>query len=141
MDMDALFTLEVARRYDSLADAQARLGAFLSGAGCDARTMFRVEVVVEELVVNVIQHGVSATIDNQLTLCARVKNGQVQVALEDGGPEFDPLQFVPRPLPRLLEEESAGGNGLRLVRKMADAFSYTRTEAGLNRMELEIRSA
>jgi anti-sigma regulatory factor (Ser/Thr protein kinase) len=141
MEKDPSLSLAVARDFDALADAQHRLGDFLSGAGCDRRTMFRVEVVVEELVMNVIRHAVPATPDERMMLSAHVGAGLVRLALEDGGPEFDPLQFSPAPLPSLLDDEPIGGYGLRLVQKMADAFRYTRTPAGMNRLELEIRSA
>jgi anti-sigma regulatory factor (Ser/Thr protein kinase) len=135
---EPVLSLTLAHELAALADAQARLGAFLGAAGCDARTLFRVELVVEELVMNVIRHAAPARPDEPILLSAAVAEGRVRLALEDCGPEFDPMRFVPVPMPRLLDNDEAGGYGLRIVQKMAGAVRYTRTPAGRNRLELEI---
>ena len=117
-----------------LADAQLQLARFLQEAGCNDRLLFRAELVVEEVVMNVLHHGRSTCI----ALEAQLKDGRVRLSLEDDGPAFDPLQVVSAPLPATLEDAPIGGVGLRLVRKNTDALRYARLPTGRNRLELEL---
>ncbi len=91
MANDASMSLALACDVDALAAAQRRLAEFLEGAGCSERTRFRVELVIEELAMNVIMHVAPETSARGMTLWAEVDEGHVRLALEDAGPEFDPL--------------------------------------------------
>jgi anti-sigma regulatory factor (Ser/Thr protein kinase) len=124
-----------------LAQAQQRLTSFLTAAGCDARTRFRVELVVEEVVMNILHHGQLGDRPARSWLEAWPAHGHVAIVVEDDGPEFDPLQVVSAPLANRLEEAAIGGLGLFLVRKYAAGLRYARTPAGRNRLEIEILRA
>lgn len=120
----------------ALAAAQRRLGDFLSAAGCPADVRFRVELVVEEAVMNVIRHAEpqGAT---RAALDACCVGNRTLVAVEDDGPAFDPLGATPRPIAAALAGSHDGGFGLHLIRHNTEAARYARTAAGTNRLELE----
>jgi len=128
--------LALALEAKALAAIQRRLGAFLAEGGCAADVRFRVELVVEEAVMNVIRHagprgaGLAA-------LYAKCGAGSAMVALEDDGPEFDPLAAPVRPVSGALAGSHEGGFGLHLIRRNVDAARYARTAAGINRLELD----
>jgi anti-sigma regulatory factor (Ser/Thr protein kinase) len=120
----------------ALSAAQRRLGDFLAAAGCPTELCFRVELVVEEAVMNVIRHAQprGAT---RAALDARWADGGALVAVEDDGPAFDPLAAAPRPLAGALAGAHQGGFGLHLIRRNTDAARYVRTAGETNRLELE----
>ena len=126
--------LPVALDLPALSAAQRQLGDFLAEAGCAAEICFRVELVVEELVVNIIRHGAprGAT---RAVLSALCRNGQAIVTVEDDGPEFDPLAASARPVAGALVGNHDGGFGLHLIRRQSDDAHYARIASG-NRLEL-----
>jgi anti-sigma regulatory factor (Ser/Thr protein kinase) len=124
-----------------LAQAQRRLVSFLAAAGCDTRTLFRVELVIEEVVMNILHHGQPADRPTRSWLEAWPAYGHVAIAVEDDGPAFNPLQVVFVPLADRLEDATIGGLGLFLVRRYAAGLRYVRTPDGHNRLEIEISRA
>ena len=133
---DALGGLDLPLLLEStaLAAAQRRLADFLAAGGCATDVRFRVELVVEEVVMNVIRHAHPHGATRAM-LRVRCLEGQVAIAIEDNGPAFDPLAAPLRPLEDALVGQHEGGFGLHLIRRHSDAAQYARSE-GLNRLEL-----
>lgn len=127
--------LALALDLPGLAAAQRRLGDYLIHAGCPPELRFRVELVVEEAVMNVIRHA-GPRGATRAALDARWAEGKALLAVEDDGPPFDPLCAPPRPLAGALAGTHAGGFGLHLIRQNADGANYARTQTGMNRLEL-----
>lgn len=121
-----------------LADSQQRLSTFLTESGCDPRTIFKVELVVEEIAMNAIMHAGAGQLGTVIELEGSMREGRACLAIEDNGPAFDPLAAELAPLAASLDEAKIGGLGLRLVRANASALRYVRTAAGCNRLEIEI---
>ena len=119
----------------ALAATQRQLAEFLVAGGCATEVRFRVELVVEEVVMNVIRHAHPRGA-RRATLHARCVASQVAIAIEDNGPAFDPLAAALRPLEGALVGNHEGGFGLHLIRRHSDAARYVRSE-GVNRLELE----
>lgn len=119
---------------------QSRTAAikFLEPMGIFARTMNRVEVVLEELVSNVVRHGKGVT---SMTVAAGYRGGVVELVIEDDGAEFDPFT-VPEPDPfTTLAEAPLGGLGIQLVRKLSASARYDRIGSGAdarNRVSVRI---
>ena len=119
----------------ALAEAQRQLAGFLAERGCPTDVLFRVELVVEEVVMNVIRHARlhGAT---RAALHARCDGGLAAIAIEDDGPAFDPLAAPLPPVGEALSGHRDGGFGLHLIRRHSDGARYARATAG-NRLELE----
>ena len=118
----------------ALAAAQRRLADFLAAGGCATEVRFRVELVVEEVVMNIIRHAHPSGATRAM-LRVRCAEGQVAIAIEDNGPSFDPLAAPLRPLEGALVGHHEGGFGLHLIRRHCDAAQYDRS-GGINRLEL-----
>ena len=105
--------LALALDLPALSAAQRRLGAFLAAGGCPPEVCFRVELVVEEAMMNVIRHAepMGAT---HAALDASCADGRALVAMEDNGPAFDPLQATQRPIAGAIAGTHDGGFGLHL---------------------------
>jgi len=123
-----------------LAQAQRRLVSFLAAAGCDTRTLFRVELVIEEVVMNILHHGQPA--DRRRG--AGWRHGR-PMAMWQSRWKMTARHSTRcsrlRPLADRLEDATIGGLGLFLVRRYAAGLRYIRTPAGHNRLEVEISRA
>jgi len=140
MDMDDEPKL-VARLANSPAAIQQSRTAvvkYLEPLGIFARTMNRVEVVLEELVSNLVRHGKDVT---SLTVAAGYRGGVVELVVEDDGAAFDPFT-APEPDPfKTLAEAPLGGLGIPLVRKLSASARYDRIGSGAdarNRVSVRI---
>lgn len=115
---------------DEIADLVARTAA---QAGLDTAAAFALRLTVEELVVNIVTHGVQEAeepvCDTQIVVDGWVDDGAARIRLTDGARAFDPT-LVPTPddLEVDLAHRDIGGLGIHLVRTMVDEFSYRRED-------------
>lgn len=85
---------------------------------------WNVDLVLEELFTNVLKYGhPSAT---PVTVSLDWSRPLLTIELRDADSDFfDPTAVPPADTNRPIEERSAGGLGLHLIRKMAVRFAYT----------------
>jgi anti-sigma regulatory factor (Ser/Thr protein kinase) len=93
---------------------------------CDDARILEVELVVEELITNVQQHGYGGR-GGPVELALELDRSTATLELTDWGAAFDPLAL---PAPGPLREE--GGRGLTLVQGFVDEIASHRTDDGRN---------
>lgn len=99
------------------------------------KLMFRVNLVLEELGLNVMTHGQRAGA-RELEVILTSEPDTVTMEIVDDGPPFDPLRdALPPDTDAPLDERPVGGLGVHLVREMMDEVRY-RYEDGKNRLTL-----
>ena len=106
---------------------------FASGAGLGDDTGARLCIIVEELVINLVEHA-GLTAPDQLRLELGWDGHDVTLVLTDPGPPFDPRVAPP---PGELPPERGGGAGLAMVQAWAHIESYVRF-SGINRLTLRL---
>ena len=96
---------------------------------------FQVNLALEELVINVMNHGHDEGVHEiEITLTSDA-DGITVDTVDDGRP-FNPLIDAPQVDPKAaIEDRRIGGLGVHLVRTMMDAMSYRR-EQGKNHLTL-----
>ncbi len=100
----------------------------------DVRTDVR--LVLEELMINMVEHGGMRDGDGMIGLRLTVVEGAVLAELNHNGAPFDPLQFAsPHLTGDIADKDREGGLGIHLVRAMASELSYTHDEYG-NHLQL-----
>jgi anti-sigma regulatory factor (Ser/Thr protein kinase) len=104
--------------------------ASLLGLGADAE--FAINVCLEELFLNAVQHGRA----NQATISVCAEPNGVTVEFVDDGEAFDPTTAPARRITSPTEDFQIGGYGTGLMRKFSRRMSYHRSE-GMNRLVLE----
>jgi anti-sigma regulatory factor (Ser/Thr protein kinase) len=112
--------------------------------GLDATHAHRLKLVLEEAVVNVVQHGYAEREAGDLTLTADVVDGAAVVTLHDHGLPFGPEDAPPPDLEAGWEERRVGGLGWHLIRQLADGVAYHPGDAGggrPNTLTLRVRGA
>ena len=136
--MTAQLALKVENKVDELQHVYDAIEEFGRQEEWDARLAFRVQLVIEEMVINVMNYGhedgsheIEITMDSEPDL--------LTIEITDDGKPFDPLEDAPEPdLAGSLEDRRVGGLGVYLVRTMMDDMSYRR-EQGKNHLVLVAR--
>ena len=136
--MTAQLALKVENKVDELQHVYDAIKEFGRQEEWDARLAFRVQLVIEEMVINVMNYGhedgsheIEITMDSEPHL--------LTIEITDDGKPFDPLEDAPEPdLVRSIEDRRVGGLGVYLVRTMMDDMSYRR-EQGKNHLVLVAR--
>ena len=92
------------------------------------RTVYRVELVLEELLMNVALHGHSDDAVHAVDVALTLADDAVHLMLSDDGVAFDPAG-LPAAAPLAgIEHAAAGGRGLVLVRHAVRNWSTTRVD-------------
>jgi anti-sigma regulatory factor (Ser/Thr protein kinase) len=118
--------LETLTRWIMRACSEARLSE---------RTAFAVQLCLEEVVANILEHGKGSA--RAAGISARLERSESEITLDiedDGGP-FDPNLIPPPPPSDTLDTASVGGQGIHLVRQFSSRLEYDRSD-GRNRLRL-----
>lgn len=90
------------------------------------RTLYAVNLALDELVTNVILHGYEDRTDQEVKAQLTVQEGVITAEVEDGGRAFNPLDAPTPDLNAALDERELGGLGIHLVRSLMDRVEYRR---------------
>ena len=104
----------------------------------DPQARRSVELVFEEVVANVIGHGVTPGANTDLSLELSVGDDAVRLTFVDDGVPFDPRERPDPAPPTDLEHAPTGGRGLMLIRRFSSAVEYVRTPEGQNRLTVTV---
>ena len=131
-----MLDLTIHASMDDVFDTLDRCDASLRDQGVSPAVRDDVRLVLEELMVNMVQHGHAGGADRKIELHMRLGDGAVLIDLHHDGHPFDPLQ-VPEPTLTgdLADADEIGGLGIHLVRAMASELNYSHDEHG-NHLQL-----
>ena len=90
--------------------------------------IFKVRLVLEELLLNLIDHAVGSATD-RIDLRLDLEPGRVVLVLEDDTAPFDPGSAEPFDKTKPLEERGRRGMGIHLVRNMTESITYERVDS------------
>ncbi|HQT38453.1 MAG TPA: ATP-binding protein [Acidocella sp.] len=120
---------EVLRVTTALADL-SRLYPWLEGAaarlGLPHPLVQKMQVVAEEAVMNVAMHAYAPGSGEAIEIRLSAASAVAELAVEDSGPEFNPLMAAEKPRPASLVDAQPGGLGIKLVKRYCQDISYTR---------------
>jgi serine/threonine-protein kinase RsbW len=107
----------------SLADEVARWGA---ETGLTEAAVFQVNLVLEELVTNVITHGLGAGQPGSISVRIELVGDRLEIVLADDARPFDPFVMPTPDLTADIEDRPVGGLGVHFVRTLMDEWGYAR---------------
>ncbi len=103
----------------------------------DPALTFKVKLAIEELGINVVNHGRIDKIP-EIEIVVNSSLEKLTITIKDDGRPFDPLHDAPEPdLTSALEDRPIGGLGIHFVREMMDEMTY-RHEGGKNCLALTL---
>ena len=110
----------------------------ISGAIEELGQVFRVNLVLEELILNIMDYGQDGE-DPDISLEIESEDNSISIELSDRGRPFDPLTEAPEPdLTASVGERRVGGLGVHLTKTLMDDVQYTH-EGGRNRLSIVTR--
>jgi serine/threonine-protein kinase RsbW len=122
----ARLQLSVGNRLTALEPARLAVREFLSPHALGARTIYGVELVLEEILVNAIAYAFPSGGEHAIEVTVEIRPDTLQLRFEDQGPAFDPLRAPAPAAPTAISQAPPGGRGLLLVRKFARTAEYRR---------------
>ena len=126
--MSAKASIKIETRHDELDRVSAAVEELAEREDWPPEMVYRVTLVIEELVVNIINHGHDDGV-HDIEIAMASEPDALTVEITDDGRPFDPLSDAPEPdLDSLLEDRPVGGLGIHLVRTMMDEVHYRREQ-------------
>ncbi len=127
-------------KLDEQADPVSRLVEQMETAllaeGVPMQTVYAVNLCVEELLVNIVNHGYGGAVAADVEVEIELQPGHLVIDVSDGAPPFDPITDAAEPdTDAELDDRPIGGLGIHLVKRLTDAMSYRR-ENGRNHLRL-----
>jgi len=108
----------------------------LMAAVVPMETIYAVNLCVEELVVNIVNHGYGGEAVPDVEVHIELEPDRLIIDISDGAPPFDPITEVAEPdIHAELEQRSIGGLGIHLVKRLTDGMRYRRLD-GRNQVRL-----
>ena len=128
MNEEGRYETIVRNRLKELTRVNAEVRAFLAGHAISAEAAYALELAIEELLTNVIRHGLDDTVEHDIRLDVCLLPDELVMTIQDRGRAFDPVA-APVPDTSIRPEERAeGGLGVHLVRELAERMAYRRVE-------------
>ena len=133
--MSAKLILKVKAEREELNRVSAAIKALAADEDWSSDILFRVDLVMDELVVNIMDYGYDDS-DHEIDITFTSEDDAVTIEITDEGRSFDPLNDAPEPdLTSPIEERRVGGLGVYLARTMMDELVYRR-ESNRNHLTL-----
>lgn len=118
-----------------LGQVRRALSQSATEAGADERSVRELVTAADEALSNVIVHGYKGQ-PGPVSLWLQQEAGDLFLRIQDGAPAYDPT-LAPAPDVTLpLEQRSAGGLGVHMIREFADEVRYRRLHASGNELVL-----
>jgi anti-sigma regulatory factor (Ser/Thr protein kinase) len=111
--------------------------AHLQGQALSPRALYRLELVLEETLMNRFWHAFPQGGRHTVDLAVQLTAETLELCFQDDGVAFDPTRAEPPPVAASLQQARPGGLGLMLTRKAALACDYQRRD-GHNRFTVTL---
>lgn len=109
-----------------------RLNAFVDEVceehGCDMETTMRMNLAIEEAVVNVIDYAYPPDTVGSVDIKVTTDDNHMEFVISDSGTPFDPTKKEDVDISLPVEERRIGGLGIHLVKQLMDKISYERKD-------------
>jgi serine/threonine-protein kinase RsbW len=130
-------------RLRMLHDALDFVAAFAALKGLSERDLLRLQLVIEELFTNTIEHGYGHECDEPIDIALGAAPGGVTVQYEDAAAPYDPAHALATSRERVSEppeQRPVGQLGVHLVAGIVEEVRYARVD-GRNRLQILMRVA
>jgi anti-sigma regulatory factor (Ser/Thr protein kinase) len=123
-------------RLEKLPDLLSFVENRCSELGLSSTVCYDAKLAVEEIVVNLIQHGYGAESPGPVAVSVERSGAEVVIAISDKAPPFAPDGGTEPALDTGLDERREGGLGLFLVRQVMDELRYETSPDRGNRLQM-----
>lgn len=129
--MDGQRAIVLTNQFTELERVAHEVEAFGEAHGLGAKSIFNVNLALDEILTNVISYGYPEGGEHVITVRLKLSAAELVIEVEDDGRPFNPLGTAAPDTEQSPDERPIGGLGLHLVRKVMDRLEYRR-EHGKN---------
>jgi anti-sigma regulatory factor (Ser/Thr protein kinase) len=108
---------------------QKCLERFQTEAGIPEKSLFEINLVLDELFTNIVSCGFRDMDPHQVEITITREGRWVTICVRDDGVPFNPTAAASPEKDCTIEERRIGGIGLHLVRRLTDEMTYLRQGA------------
>ena len=126
--MSVKASVEMMPELDELGAIQDAIGSISEEADWTPDLAFQIELILEELCINVINHG---EVEGSQPISVQIESASdlIKIVISDYGKAFDPTKDVATPSQiTSIEESSIGGWGVHLAHVFSDEMHYERID-------------
>lgn len=132
--------LTVNNNQEELEQIQEFIDSLGDDWGLDERLQFRLNLVLEEYINNLISYGYSDQLPHQITVELEQQEDVIRVCVTDDGNPFDLTKVSENTeIEKPLEERKIGGLGIHFIRTLATDVMYN-SENGINKMTITFKA-
>lgn len=102
------------------------LRQFCQEVGLSKRQSFEINLALDELFTNIINHGFRDKEEHQVHVTCSEVDGAVEITIEDDGIPFNPAAAPHPNLKCAFRDREIGGLGIHLIRSYMDHIEYKR---------------
>lgn len=121
-------TLTISNDIMQVASLNTFVKSLLCRIGVESKMAKKLQLGVEEAVVNVIDYAYPPGTQGTITLNASYDRRQLRFVITDTGVPFDPTLSLLPDITLNAEDRPIGGLGILLMRELTDDISYERTD-------------
>jgi anti-sigma regulatory factor (Ser/Thr protein kinase) len=123
---EGTLSLDLRNDLSELAALSQSLEEFATSLGLSKRTLFQLNLVIDELVTNIITYAYRDHAEHRITVVVRLEQGFLMIRLEDDGIPFNPVLSDAPDCSCPVERRAIGKLGIHLARQFADDLVYER---------------
>ena len=116
---------------------------FVTGAAqraeLDERTLYQVQLAVDEACANVVHHAYEGMEPGDMEISCSVDVDRLSIRVRDWGRGFEADQVSDPDVDAPLDERTLGGLGLFLIKQVMDRVDYSRVSEGCNELVMTKR--
>ena len=98
---------------------------FAKNAGLIENDLSRIELAVEEAVINIMNYSFPEK-DGEISMNCELSNNSIIIEISDNGIPFDPLAQIDPDITLPIEERDVGGLGIFLIKNIMSDVTYQR---------------
>lgn len=133
--------LALRSRLSDIAQLPPWIEVLASSYAIPVDVQFAMNLCLEEVVSNIIRHGYGTEADRSVIVrFTTPREGYFVFVVDDEAPRFNPLTAPELPKLNACQEIRVGGQGIRLLRRFADALEYEPMPTG-NRLRMGFSTA
>lgn len=123
---EGTLSLHLRNDLSELVTLSRNLEEFATSLGLSKRTLFQLNLVIDELVTNIINYAYRDDAEHRITVIVRFEEGSFVIRVEDDGIPFNPVLSEVPDCSRPVERRVVGKLGIHLARQFADDLVYER---------------
>ena len=121
-------TITLPNKLEELSRLNAFVDEICEEHGCDMDMTMRMNLAMEEAVVNVIDYAYPPDTVGYVDIKAMSYDDHLEFVISDSGKPFDPTKKEEVDISLPVDERRIGGLGIHLVRQLMDSVSYERKD-------------